>query len=582
MAIREDKIGQTLFLNFGDMIPKDHICNLVVAIVNLVNVADIEEKFIGTPGNPAYSRRMLLRLLVHAAIDGVWSSRKIAKLACENVIYMYLTGNEKPDFRTIALFRSGNKDLVERTFKTVVAVAYKLGILDLGHLSTDGTKIKASASNNHVLSKEDIDWIREIIERGIRIDEEEDRLYGDRRGDELPPDLDTQEKIRRRVEEIEKAMDEELSENENKNDELPHINEQEKQKKIEEKIQKKIEEIEQSRGKRLKSAAKKIIKAHALGDEKQKRGIMEKINKVEEEIEKNGQDAVSVTDPESRFMENKKKRKELSYNPQITVDHGVGIIVANDVTQDCTDHDQLQPQIEKTEENVGSLPEGTKISDDNGYFNGPNLRYLERKKLDGYIPDQKLASEMKGKKPKDNPYSKDRFEYDEERDQFICPQGEILTRKGEYEYNGRLQYAYYGADCGKCPVRSECAGKNGRRMITSDDYEAERRRMAAKMQSEKGKREYKKRKEAVEWPFGDIKQNMGFREFLTRGIDNVGIEFNIVCISHNLRVMWNKLERNIAVLGEIGSSVANSAVKSGSFLGSRLIVNMTRLWGLGC
>jgi transposase len=566
MAIREDKIGQTIFFKQEDIVPEGHICNLVIAIVDKVDVSGIEEKYIGKAGNPAYSRKMLLRLLVQAAVDGVWASRKIAKLAHENMVYMYLTGHEKPDFRTIALFRRDNKDLLERTFKAVVGIARATGILDLNHLSTDGTKIKANASNNHVLTKKDIDWIKEIIERGIRIDEEEDKLYGDRRGDELPPELNSREKIDEKIREIEQSMAEE-----DKN-----------QDEMEKRVDEEIEKIEKSRDKKLKRAAKKIIKRHALGDERQKKKVMEKIGKVEEEIENSGQDAVSLTDPEARFMENKKKRKELSYNPQITVDHGSGIIVANEVTQDCTDHYQLQPQIEKTEENVGKLPEGTKISDDNGYFNGPNLRYLENKKLDGYIPDKKLASEMKGKKSKDSPYSKDKFEYDDKKDQFVCPQGEILLMRGEYEYNGKPQHIYYGAGCSQCPVRSECAGKNKMRKITSYGYEAERRRMAAKMRSEEGKKEYKKRGETAEWPFGNIKQNLGFREFMTRGLEGVGIEFNLACISHNLKVMWNKLGGNIAVIGDIGSSVANSAVKTGGFLGSRLIVNVMRLLGLGC
>ena len=113
-----------------------------------------------------------------------------------------------------------------------------------------------------------------------------------------------------------------------------------------------------------------------------------------------------------------------------------------------------------TEENIDGWPEWTKVSMDNGYFNGPNLRYLEEKEVDGYIPDSKQAQEMNGKKVKDGPYSKDKFEYDEENDQFICPNGEILTRKGEYEYKGKLQYSYYGANCGECPFREECAGKS--------------------------------------------------------------------------------------------------------------------------
>ena len=115
-----------------------------------------------------------------------------------------------------------------------------------------------------------------------------------------------------------------------------------------EKIKKKIKEIEEKDEKRLNHTSKKVILRHALGSDKQKEHINEKLTKAKEEIEKSGQKSVSITDPEARFMENKKKMKEISYNPQNTVDHGSGIIVANDVTQDCTDHHQAVPQIEVT------------------------------------------------------------------------------------------------------------------------------------------------------------------------------------------------------------------------------------------
>jgi len=222
---------------------------------------------------------------------------------------------------------------------------------------------------------------------------------------------------------------------------------------------------------------------------------------------------------------------------------------------------------------VGELPEGAKMSFDNGYFSGPNLRYLETKGLDGYIPDRKQAGEMKGNKPKLSPFSKDSFDYDEETDQFLCPNGEILCRKGEYEYNGKQVYAYYGANCAECPFRSECAGEGKIRAITSDGYEGERRRMAAKMRSEAGKETYKKRKETVEWPFGNIKQNLKFREFLTRGIEKVRVEHNLVCTAHNLKVIWGKLERNVPIISMIRTLVAYSASKVGNFLRVHATIN---------
>ena len=475
---------------------------------------------------------MLLRRRGRAASEGGWSSRKVDNWAHENVVYMYLAGNEKPDFRTLCKFRSENKELIETTFEKTVTFAKALGILTLGHLSTDGTKMKANASNDYTLSKAEIEAIREIIERGIAIDEEEDKLYGDKRGDELPPELNTQQKIRE-----------------------------------------KLKEIEQASNRKLRSAAKNIIEQHALGDELQKEQIIEKLDNAEEELNKSGQSAVSITDPEARFMKSKKERIELSYNPQITVDHDSGIIIANDVTQDCTDHAQLEPQVNSTLENVGELPEGAKLSFDNGYFSGPNLRYLETNGLDAYIPDRKQAGEMKGNKPKLSPFSKDSFDYDEGKDQFLCPSGGILCRKGEYEYKGKQVYAYYGAKCGECPFRAECAGEGKTRVITSDGYEGERRRMAAKMRSEAGKETYKKRKETVEWPFGNIKQNMKFREFLTRGIEKVRGEHNLVCTAHNLKIMWGKLAGKVDVLSKIDDFVANfvSAVTTSIFRFSFLL-----------
>ncbi len=127
-------------------------------------------------------------------------------------------------------------------------------------------------------------------------------------------------------------------------------------------------------------------------------------------------------------------------------------------------------------------------------------------------------------------------------------------------------YAYYGANCRDCPFRSECAGEGKIRTIISDGYEGERRRMAAKMRSEAGKAEYKKRSETVEWIFGNIKQNMKFREFLTRELDSVRTEYNLVCSAHNLKIIWGKLSRDAAVTGKISGFVANLASKVRNYL----------------
>ena len=99
------------------------------------------------------------------------------------------------------------------------------------------------------------------------------------------------------------------------------------------------------------------------------------------------------------------------------------------------------------------------MSFDNGYFNGSNLQYLEGKEIDGYIPDNKQAQKAKDKKIKDNPYSKDKFEYDEDQDYFTCPEGEVLTRKGAYKRDNKVKYAYYGADSETVRIGRSVSGK---------------------------------------------------------------------------------------------------------------------------
>jgi hypothetical protein len=97
---------------------------------------------------------MFLRLVLMASADAIWSLRMIAKLAHENEVYRYPTGTEKPDFRAICNFKKGPKGLIEAAFKGTVTIAKTLGIPNLGDVSTNGTKMKANASNRYTLSKE--------------------------------------------------------------------------------------------------------------------------------------------------------------------------------------------------------------------------------------------------------------------------------------------------------------------------------------------------------------------------------------------------------------------------------------------
>jgi transposase len=223
------------------------------------------------------------------------------------------------------------------------------------------------------------------------------------------------------------------------------------------------------------------------------------------------------------------------------VDHKLGIIVANDVCQDRNDMYQLKPQIELVEENCGPLTEGTKICADSGYCSGNNIHYLNYKKLDPYIPEQKEATKKGTETAEENRFEIDNFEYDEENDEFICPQNQKLKFLYEgYEEKRKRKYRLYkGTECQKCEFSKNCTKrKDGIRHLKIAEFSKERKQLADKMKTEEAKKIYGQRKQVVEPVIGNYKENLGFREFLTRGLKSVRNEFNLVCTAINLRKIW--------------------------------------------
>ncbi len=511
---------------------EDGICFLVNEVVESMDFTKLDEKYDG-PGHPAYNPRIIVKLHVQGAIDGQRSSRKIAKNARTNILYMYHAGQTTPDFRTVSDFRKDNSKIIEGAFKKTIELANNMKITNLGHLSIDGTKQKANASNSKTLKRDALDdidnYIRNFIEEGITMDEKEDVLYGkSNTGEYLPEDVNTADKIKAKIKELrkkeileyEKTEDKEIQEND-------HNTSDEKK------------EIPDEKEKKRKSLAEKIKERFKKSDEKEREKIKEKVEKAKKEMNKSGKDVVSWTDPESRFMKNKKGTIEFSFNPQIVVESGAGIIVGNDVTQDYNDICQFEPMIENAEKNIGELKEGTEVSIDNGYYKGENLRYADEKGLDLYVPDCGQAQEMNGKKMDENPYDKDNFKYDEENDEFLCPANEKLTFwHGFKDRKGVLKRIYRGTTCAGCPFKDNCtSGKF--RTVTIDEYWKDRLKMKEKMSTQEGKEKYKIRGKIAERPFGDIKQNQGFREFLTRGVNKAKIEFNLACSAHNLKRIWS-------------------------------------------
>nr|WP_302579141.1 transposase [Methanobrevibacter arboriphilus] len=167
MAFRKYEKGQTKFelRNPLKEIPEDHICFLVEKIVDELDFSEINGKYQHTPGKPAYNREMLTLLVLMGAIDGIFSSRKLEELTHINYVYIYLTGYEKPDFRTISRLKIECEDLQKETFRETVKMGIKLNIVKFKHITIDGSPIKANASKNHRYREKDLIIAEKLIKK---------------------------------------------------------------------------------------------------------------------------------------------------------------------------------------------------------------------------------------------------------------------------------------------------------------------------------------------------------------------------------------------------------------------------------
>ena len=469
--------------NIEELIPEDHVCYLVESFIESLDFSIFEIKYDGA-GHPAYHPRILLKLLLMGLLDRMRSSRKLSRNTRENIVYMYLAEKLTPDFRTISDFRKNNPDLIKKVFKHTVSLANKEGILDLSHFATDGTKIKANASNRHVFTKKELDFLCHFIddelEKWTKQDTLEDDFFKEIRG----------------------------------SDQLPKTSK-----------------------KRIMSAVKHYIEEIKVNGEEFKKSLKLKFEIAQSEIENHDLNKVSMTDPESRFMLSKKGHLELAYNAQITTESN-GIILANDVCDSASDIYQLQPMVIQTEYNLETIPEKIKWSFDKGYYESYNIKFLENKRIDGYIPSQRKNSE--------NPYDKSNFSYNKQKDEYVCPEKKLLIFFKEHydKPKNKIIRKYKGLACGNCLKQKDCTKtKEGIRIVKMFPYEEERKVLDEKMQTPEAKQIYNQRKQIVEPVFGDIKENKGVTSFLTRSLETVKTEFNLICTANNIRRIHN-IENN--------------------------------------
>ena len=360
---------------------------------------------------------MMTKILLYGYCVGVFSSRRIERKLTEDVGFRILAAGNEPDFRTISDFRKLHLAALQGLFDQMLQIALRAGTMKLGQVMIDGSKVKANASKHKAMSygrmqeeeKRLKEEVRRLLKQAEATDGEEDARYGrDRKGDELPAELARRETRLKRIREAKRALEERARE------------------------------------------------------QAQRKGEPEEKAQPKDTMQYN------FTDPESRIMPGGDGFVQ-AYNTQVAVEPHFQLIVANGVTQDTNDKQQLQPVVEAVREQAGQKPQ--EVVADSGYCSEANLKFLEKKNIEGFIATDKES------------------------------------------YRGRDQSGPRG------PLP-----KGATRVD----------RMRRKLKTKVGAAIYSRRKTVPEPVFGQIKHARGFRQFLLRGLEKVQGEWAIVCLTHNI------------------------------------------------
>ena len=401
-----------------DWLPENHLVYCVSDVVDQLDLSAIESVYEEEDrGQPPYHPRMMTKILVYGYCVGVYSSRRIQKRLVEDVAFRVLAAGNQPDFRTIADFRKLHLQALEALFQQVLRLVLEVGALKLGRVALDGSKVKANASKHKAMSYGRMEEaekrlrkeVQELLKQAQAADEEEDKRYGrERSGEELPEELQRRETRIARIQE-----------------------------------------------------AKKVLEERA-------REKAESENKDHKEAKPEPKAQYNFTDPESRILKGPDGFVQ-GYNTQIAVEPLFQLVVGQTVTQAANDKQQMVPLIEAIEEQSGQRPE--EVVADSGYCSDENLKYLTKRKMEGFVATGKQKHGQRKQ---------------------ACKRGPLPRGAGRVE------------------------------------------RMERKLETKVGAAVYATRKFIVEPVFGQIKQARGFRQFFLRGIEKVRGEWALICMTHNI------------------------------------------------
>lgn len=486
--------------SLDELVAPNHPVRVVNEVLEKVDISALIQAY--PPGGASsYHPRMLLKALVFAYINNIYSSRRIEEALGENIHFMWLTGMSKPDHNTINRFRGQRlQKTLQPIFTQVVLLLCEEGLLSLKELYTDGTKIEANANRYTFVWGKSIATNKEKIKGQLNDLWKYAQSVAASELDDTDPSgfdkIDSQ-RVSETVEKINNAL---------------------KDKQIDSKVRQKLNYARRKWPEALEKyeAQEKILGEH--------------------------RNSYSKTDPDATFMRMKEDHMrngqlKPGYNVQISTNKQY--IASYSIHQNVTDTSTLIPHLQGHIRQFHQKPNN--VTADAGYGSEQNYQWLEGKRIRAYVKHNQFDRAQKESIRAKKPYAMENLSYDEGRDIYYCPSGKPMKKISTTVTHNRTGFEqtvtfYQAKKCDGCPLRSRCHDQQGNRIIkVNHALNRLKARVDKRLKSKRGILKRKQRCFDTEPVFADIKYNHHFKRFMLRGLGKVTVEMGLLALAHNLR-----------------------------------------------
>jgi len=490
-----------------EMIAADDPVRLVDEVLAGLDWSAWEAEYDGTRGQPPIHPRFVAAAILYGLSRGIRSTRKLEEACCYRLDFLWLVEGRRIDFTTFAKFRTRFGKQLKDVFRQLGRIAMTLGLVRLGEVAFDGTRVKANNSRYNTRTA------ATLAEKLAALDAQFDQMLAE---------WDAAEKQRTRDEQHDSPT------------QLPP----------------QLAKLDERR-EHIRAA---LEKARALDEIRRKDGVNPAKNPAQ----------APMVDLDSRVMPNKEGGYAPNYTPTATTDGHRGFIIDCEVLSAVNETPQAVPSVDRIEEMFGEKP--ARFLTDSGNSSGLVQHAMEERGIEFFAPAAQAPADNPAlrsdptqpvpesewpKLPRNNHKQLDKscFVYDAAGDQYYCPQGHVLpaaeSKPDKQQGQSVKCIVYRCAACAGCPLAAACISpqNHGGRTISRDEFEEVRERTAVRMATERARLIYNERPRIAETPFGILKAVFGLRQFLLRGLEKVKTEWRWATTAFNLKKLVRELAR---------------------------------------